>query len=417
MRFVVLLTLGLAAFAQAPPKSIHPGVRKIVDEVSSERIAATMKKLGEFQTRHLDMPGHEAARAWIETELRSYSPRLQVRTDRWTVPKMVRVKTAQEVANLVAVLPGKTEPATQILVTAHYDTIAFPSGQNENAPGVTDNGSGTAEAMELARVLSQHEFDKTLVFAIFDGEEEALYGSTLHSMKAKADKTVIEAMLNNDIIGTDTSGNGYRATHVVNVYSGEPMDSGSRALARYVKEVAERYTPDMRAELVFRADRFGRGGDHTPFHQRGFAAVRFTTPAEQLTFQHTPNDNFENSSPPYTTRVAQINAAAAASLALAPAAPKLATLGRGESHYDADLKWEAVPRAAGYSVLVRATTAPFWEREFPVGAVTHFILKNVSVDTIVIGVRAWTSDGVESLVSAYAIRERPDRDIEASEKK
>ena len=200
------------------------------------------------------------------------------------------------------------------------------------------------------------------------------------------------------------------------------MDSGSRAVARYVKEAAERYVPSMRVELVFRQDRFGRGGDHTPFHLNGFAAVRFTTAAENLGIQHTANDNFANASAGYATRVARVNGAALASLALAPrppevtragpqresaaggAAASLATLRRGGSRYDAVLTWktEGVETdAASYAVVIRSTLSPLWEREIHVGNVKEFTLENFSIDDVVIGIRAINKDGVESLVAAY----------------
>lgn len=429
MRTFSPLLLCAAAFAQAPPKSIHPTVQKIVDEISPERVGATMRKLGSFGTRHVESPITSDARAWMAAEMRAYSPRLQVRSDGWTVKKMPRTTRPEtEVVNVLAVLPGKTDPASQILLTAHYDTIAFargaggvPPGSLPQAPGVADNASGVAAVMEMARVMSQYEFDKTLVFIAFDGEEQGLVGASLHAQRAAADKDLIEAVLNIDTIGSDLSGNGFRATHAVRVFSEEPADSPSRALARYVREVGERYVPSMRIDSIFRRDRFGRGGDHTAFHQRGFAAVRFTTPAEQLQFQHSPNDSFENSAPDYAARVTQVTAAAAASLALAPRPPIVRTanggltLTRGQSQYDAVARWRSEGSApAGYALLLRATTAPFWEKEIYVGQVTGYTLKNTSIDDIVIGVRAYSKDGVESLVSSYEAVNRPQRDYDAA---
>ncbi len=181
---------------------------------------------------------------------------------------------------------------------------------------------------------------------------------------------------------------------------------------------AERYVPSMRVDLVFRQDRFGRGGDHTPFHLNGFAAVRFTTPAENLGIQHTEKDNFANASAPYTTRVAKVNAAALASLALAPQPPDVtrgapreggggtsvssANLGRGSSRYDAVMMWKGNDAdVAGYAVMIRSTLAPLWEREIYVGNVKEFRLENFSIDDVVIGIKAIDKDGVESLVAAY----------------
>jgi hypothetical protein len=322
-----------------------------------------------------------------------------VRQDAWVVKQMPRMTGEVEVTNVVAVLPGKSLPETQVVVASHYDTVTMRGAAA--APGVVDNGSGVATMLELARVMSQYEFDKTLVFVSFEAEEQGLVGATLHAEKALKQKQVIEAVLNDDIIGSDWSGNGFRFTHGVRVFSDEPMDSGSRALARYVKETGERYVPEMTVDLVYRRDRFGRGGDHTPFHARGYAAVRFTTPAENYQNQHGPGDSFENASAAYTTRIARVNAAAAASLALAPKPPALRGLGRGSSQYDAVARWEPDARAAGYALVIRSTLAPYWEREIYVGKVTEYTLKNFSIDDVVIGVKAYSPDGVESLVSAF----------------
>jgi hypothetical protein len=400
----------LTALADRPPKSLHPTVQKVVADISEERIAATMKKLESFGTRNTNaLPakdpkkGIQAARQWILDEMKSYSPRLKVRFDTYRLKKSGRLIQDTDLVNVVAELPGALSPDVQVGVSGHYDSMAFvrlpgvpvgedappPSAENtakvnelsakaDEAPGVSDDASGVAAVMELARVMSQHTFDKTVVFIAFAGEEQGLFGSSLHAAKAKREKVKLEALLNNDIVGNDVSGNGVRASHSVRVFSGDPVDSGSRAVARYVKEMAERYVPSMRVDLVFRQDRFGRGGDHTPFHLNGFAAVRFTTPAENLGIQHTAKDNFENASAPYATRVAKVNGAALASLALAPQAPDVtrpgpqreggggtsvsnANLGRGSSRYDAVMMWKtegAEADLAGYAVVMRSTLAP-----------------------------------------------------------
>ena len=207
--------------------------------------------------------------------------------------------------------------------------------------------------MELARVLSQYQFEKTLVFIAFAGEEQGLLGSTLYAQKAHKENQKIEAVLNNDIIGSDVSGSGRRENRRVNVFSEDPPDSLSRQLARYIRETGERYFPSMRVDPVFRADRFGRGGDHTPFNQEGFAAVRFSSPQENFANQHSLTDTFANTSPEYVARVAKVNAAAAASLAWAPRSPVISELverngqmvttlllTRGTTRYDAVLRWK-----------------------------------------------------------------------------
>jgi hypothetical protein len=240
------------------------------------------------------------------------------------------------------------------------------------APGVTDDGSGTAAVMELARVMSQSQFDKTIVFIAFAAEEIGLSGSQTYAAMAKRTGIEIEAMLNNDIIGSDVAGNGQSATNVLRVFAAGPEDSPSRDLGRYVKQIAERFVPSMQVHMVFRGDRFLRGGDHSPFVNQGYAAVRLTTASENYANQHSVTDTFANTSVPYAARVTRMNGAVLASLALAPAPPVLnwtwssgpnkgghvPLLTRGKSGYDAVLHWLPNTEAdlAGYAVwVVRAT--------------------------------------------------------------
>jgi len=282
--------------------------------------------------------------------------------------------------------------------------------------------------MEIARILSQREWSKTLVFVLFAGEEQGLFGSRLMAARMKEQNAGIEAVLNSDVIGNDKAANGESSTRTLRVFSSEPADSASRSLARYIQEMGSRYVPSMNVDLVFRHDRFSRGGDHTPFAQRGFAAVRFTTASENYANQHTVTDTFENSEPGYTARAAQVKLAAAACLAMAPRTPELTRpappnsdrgpviplLTRGKSQYDAVLKWTETSRAppAGYAVLVRRTSSPAWEREIYVGDVREYVLQNFSIDDVVIGVKAISKDGFESPAAAYAAVERPDKPIE-----
>lgn len=378
-RFPVLaLLLCLSAgYTAADENAVNPQVANIMDEVSEARIRATIEKLVSFQTRNTlsnpDDPVHGvgAARQWIFNQFQSYSPRLQVRFDKYRVKKQGRIFKDVDLWNVIAVLPGTKDPETQILVSAHYDTINLgrpggnaPAGPgnepaaaegaggarggfgrgpqltpeeqernaNQPAPGACDDGSGIGAMMELARVMSHYEFDKTLVFVAFAGEEEGLIGSNLLSARMKKENQVIEAVLNNDIIGTDVAGDGRFSNTSVNVYSDEVMDSPSQSLARYAREVAERYMPFFKVNTVFFQDRIGRGGDHTPFQLEGYAAVRISTPNEIYANQHHATDLLEYMSVPYTTKVARFNGVVAASLALAPKAPLVTRLpgaGRG----------------------------------------------------------------------------------------
>lgn len=464
------LALLLCAGAQAQMNSVNPTVSKIVESVSEQRIAEILKKLESFETRDIysedDNParGIGAARRWIFQQFQSYSPRLQVRFDSYRVKQKGRIARDVEIHNVVAVLPGKLNPERQFIISGHYDSLALLPRRNPPAqptdgapadrvnassdgspspapprfdlsrlaktePGVTDDGSGTAAVLELARILSQYEFEKTIVFIAFAGEEEGLIGSSLYARKAHAENQIIDGVLNNDIIGSEVSGNGRIDNGTVWVFSEGPVDSSSRGLARYIRRVGRRYLPSMQVELIFRADRIGRGGDHTPFNQEGYAGVRFTSPNENYANQHTVTDTFANTSVPYTARVIQVDAAALASLALAPKAPltsQVLTTGprkgqavpmisRGKSRYDAVLRWKnenPEPDLLGYAIVMRKTTAPFWESQIFVGNVTEYTLKDVSIDDRIFGVRAIDRDGNESLVSPYVTGPRRKTEIE-----
>lgn len=457
------------AFAPAEDKSVNPKIREMVDQVSEARIKAILEKLESFGTRNTmsnpDDPnrGVGAARNWILKEMQSYNPKLQVRFEKFRVKKQgQRIFKDVDLYNVVAVLPGKKMPETQVWVTGHYDTLNLgtrPAGAAAGpgaeggigagtatmtladfeknaelpAPGVCDDGSGTATVMELARVMSQFEFDKTLVFTAFAGEEQGLVGSSLQAVKSKKENQVIEALLNNDIVGTDVAGNGRMGNGVVNIYSDETMDSVNQQLARYTKEIAERYLPWLKVNTVFMGDRLGRGGDHTPFQWEGFAAVRVSTPNEIYANQHRATDTLANMSVPYTVRVAKMNLTVAANLALAPKPPIVmpeprpnAAAGGGGGRrptpmiqrgggYDAVLRWRAAgveEDIKGYAILVRQTTSPFWEQEIYVGKVNTYTMKDISIDDLKFGVRAIGVNGGESLVTPYAYPPRQKVEIE-----
>ena len=426
-----LLAVALPAGAQ----TADPRIGRLVDSVSEPRLGEILRRLESFGTRHLfsapDTPGRGigAARQWILEEMQRSSPRLQVGFDTYRIPKQgERITRDVELRNVMAVLPGRSP--RRIYVSGHYDSVArlpgasptagasafdWSAGDNP-APGVNDDGSGTALVMELARVFGQSgiDFDATLVFIAFAGEEEGLVGAKLHAQKAEAEKIPVEAVLNNDIVGGATGGNGVTDGASVRVFSEGPEDSPSRALARAVREAAALYVPSHTVRLIARHDRFGRGGDHTAFNQHGFAGVRFTESKENFARQHIVDDNFEGVSVPYLTRNARVNAAAMAVLGLAPPAPSVVDdkgrprLGRQPSGYDAHLEWSASPHAAGYRVYWREAWSPDWQHARAVGNATEAVLPNVSIDDFVFGVAALDADGHESVVSAYVNPPRPE---------
>jgi hypothetical protein len=432
----LLAGFAFAFLAGAAPVP-NPQIQQIVAQISADRIAATERKLESFGTRNIysttSDPNHGigAAREWIAAQFRSFSPRLQVSFDKHRLKgdPTKRLFKDVEIWNVVAVLPGAGEPQRKVMVSGHYDSLNMiyktgPDGRrtldNEAtvaavAPGVTDDGSGTAAVLELARVLSQFSFRKSIVFISFASEEYGLQGSSLYAEAAARNKDIIDGLFNNDIIGSDVTGNGETSNRYVNVYSEGPEDSSSRSLARYLKRANALYQTGFDVNLVFRHDRFGRGGDHSPFAAAGFPATRITTPMENFSNQHTATDTFANTSPSYAALVTKANAAAISELALAPKAPEIRTptpapgrsfampLGRG-SGYDAVLSWHndnPESDLAGYAVVIRKTTAPEWQREIFVGDVTTYTIPNLNIDEVVLGVKSIDKNGNESTVSAF----------------
>ena len=455
---LAVFLLAATPLAAAGP-DVDPRIAKLVADVSPSRLEATLKKLESFQTRHLlsstDTPGRGigAARQWILDEMKSYSPRLQVSFDTYRIPKQgERVPREVELRNVMAVLPGRS--ARRFYVSGHYDTVARPvrpspapaasptpaaspsaarpAGESASggfdwtvgdnrAPGVNDDGSGTALTMELARAVSQSglAFDATLVFICFAGEEQGLVGARLHAQRAEAEKLVIDGVLNNDIVGNAVGGQGVKDTGSVRVFSEGPEDSASRQLARAVRRQAALYVPSHRVRLIARYDRFGRGGDHIAFNTQGYAGVRFTESKENYGRQHTVDDVFAGGvDPDYLARNARVNGAALATLGLAPPAPAVVDdhgrplLTRDPSGYDARLRWTASPGAASYRIFWREAWTPDWQFEQSTGNVTEFVLPSVSIDDFVFGVAAVDAAGHESLVSAYVNPDRPDAPIQ-----
>ncbi|MFZ4627880.1 MAG: M20/M25/M40 family metallo-hydrolase [Blastocatellia bacterium] len=446
---IVLLIFGLLLLQGRPSPSWaqqaqitnrqHPQIQKIIGEISTPRIEASMRKLVGFGTRHtLSSPedpvrGIGAARRWIREELervrQDSAGRLVVEEDAFLQPPTARVKEAVRIVNLVATLPG-SQPASKdriVVVAAHYDSICFPYEDAEcDAPGASDDASGTAAVLEMARVMSKYEFDATLVFLLVAGEEQGLLGSTHWVEEAKRKQLQITAMITNDIVGNTNGGNGVRDNARLRVFSegvpsaetpaearlrqsvGGENDSPSRQLARYIKEIAERYLPPFDVTLVFRRDRFGRGGDHIPFLQAGYPAVRFTEPNEDFSRQHQRvrqengqqfGDVIEMVDFDYIAKVARVNAIALAGMALAPAAPAGVTFRNARQQYDAVLTWQAgaEPDLAGYRVVWRETYQPFWQRSLDVGLATEVTLQGLSKDDYFFGVQSLDRDGNASV--------------------
>jgi hypothetical protein len=439
---VALLLCGTRTDAtQAPRSDTDPRVERLVASISTGHLREMLTTLVSFETRStLSNPdsttrGVGAARQWIVDELRRSSPRLQVNFDTYRFKAQGRLTQEAELRQVIAVLPGRTP--RRIYVTAHYDTLNLPDqtakvarpsplpagfdaqaqpGQDYEvkAPGANDDGSGTVLVMELARRFagSGIEFDATLVFALWSGEEQGEFGSLAHAQRMAAAKTPIDALFNNDIVGNSHGGNGVFDNGSVRVYSEGPEDSMSRSLARYIQRVGALYLPAHRVRLMLRQDRFQRGSDHEAFNASGFTAVVFREATENYARQHSADDTLDGVDFDYLTQNVRLNAASIASLALAPPAPVVVTdrgaptLARGRSGYDAALTWKASPGAVAYRIYWRDAWGPDWEHQLTVGNVTEYVLPNLSIDNVVVGVAAVGADGHESLVSAYVATAR-----------
>ncbi|MCS0580328.1 M28 family metallopeptidase [Massilia pinisoli] len=418
--------------ADAPLPARQAEIDAIVREISPQRIQAYVEKLAGFGTRHTmsetesDTRGIGAARRWIKAELeRCGAGRLDVQFQSHVHPVAPRIPRPTEIVNVVATLPG-TQAASKdryYVVSGHYDSrVTDVMNATADAPGADDDASGTAAVIEMACVMARHTFDASLVFMTVAAEEQGLYGSGDYAAKAKAAGVNIAGMLNNDIIGSAHDEHGKLDNAEVRLFAegvppvkettpalrtllqtGGENDSITRQLARHVKETGERYVPGFKVNIVYRRDRYLRGGDHSPFLDAGYAAVRFTEPHEDFDHQHQDlrtehgkriGDLPEYVDPDYVAQVARVNAASLASLALAPTAPRDVKVRTANLDNGTDLVWapNTEPDLAGYRIVWRETTAPQWQGAQFVGNVTAYRL-DLSKDNLLFGVQAVDKDG------------------------
>jgi len=436
---VLLSTLLLRhAYGQAAPSStVDPQIAAALKQVSGERIQANIEKLVSFETR-LTLSAQDpasiaaghgigAAREWIKGQFESYSRDcggcLEVKTDSFLQQPADRIPQAITITNVYAVLKG-TDPENAkriVLVTGHYDSRNSDTLDGAGAaPGANDDASGTAVSLECARVLSKLKFPATIIFLTVAGEEQGLNGSGHFAKMAKSEGWNIEAALNNDIVGGDRTPGQDPST--VRVFSegipqsaseqdvagirglGGESDSISRQVARYIAETARTYDVGIKPMLVFRLDRYLRGGDHRSFNEQGFAAVRFTEFRENYNHQH-QNVRTENGvefgdlpkfvNYDFVAAVARLNAATLASLASSLAPPAKVHVLTRELQNDTALTWESTP-GASYEVLWRATTSPEWEHVQTLGKVTKATLP-MSKDNVIFAVRSTDNNGHKSL--------------------
>ena len=347
----------------------------LVDEISSERLVATVEKLASFHTRNTNSDGLTEACEWAADELRKL-PRMQVElmTYRATGRRMVEEK---DVVQVVAVLPGRTD--RRILVGGHIDSLDRQVDPvTGRAPGADDDASGVAVAMELARVFSQREWECTLVFVCFSGEEQGLLGSAALAARAKQEEWKLEAVFNNDIVGASSNIAGYSNTKEIRVFSAESTDHQSRELARFTEWTVRHALDDFGVKLVFRLDRFGRGGDHSSFNRQGFNGIRFCEVHEEFSRQHSSEDKPEFIDPNYLRNVARANFVAMAALADAKPAPARVRVNRRQGH-DTRLQWQG-EEGVEYVVYWRDSASPVWQGTFDAGAANEYTVMGINKD-------------------------------------
>jgi hypothetical protein len=446
LRRALALALAAAAMcdtaqAAGPSAAADPDVVQLVRDISVARLESYVRTLAAFGTRHslssADDPkrGVGAARRWIRATLERCAAeskeRLAVALDEFVQPPTPRVPQAAAMANVVATLEGSDPQsrARTLVVSGHYDSMCGNVMNAEcDAPGANDDASGTAVVIELACTMAKRSFPATIVFMAVAGEEQGLLGAA-HWAKAARERGVdVEAMITNDIVGNARDENGRRDASTLRVFaegvpagreqsdewqarlaSGGENDSPARELARTIRDAAARYVPDTSVKIVYRRDRYLRGGDHIPFLAQGYPAVRFTEAHEDFRHQHQDvrvvdgvqfGDLFEFVDFDYLAAVARVNAAALASLARAPAPPTGVRIETLRYENSTTLSWlpNADAALAGYEIVWRETTAPYWQGAEFVGDVTRATVP-LSKDDYVFSVRAVGRNGERGLAT------------------
>ncbi|MDE2463756.1 MAG: M28 family peptidase [Alphaproteobacteria bacterium] len=437
MAGLVALSAVTAAQAQmnpTPPLKDHRLLATLAHSVQPDDLKAIMTKLVSFGTRHTlstttsPVRGIGAARRWVKAHFEQLSKecggclKVETPTDVVTGP---RIPKPTEIMDVLAVLPGTTDPSRVIVISGHLDSrVTDVMNATSNAPGADDDGSGSTAVIEAAKVLSQHRFPATLVFAVLSGEEQGLYGGKLLAKYARAHHWQVEADLNNDIIGGTTGDNGQHISNYVRVfsegtkstetpaqaaqrrYNGGEVDSPSRELARYVAGLSQAYMPGFATHMIYRTDRYSRGGDQVPMLAAGFPAVRFTEAIENYDHEHqdvrVQNGIQYGDLPrfidyPYLARVTTLNILTMAALGMAPPPPRHLAIAGAVTH-DTKVSWSKAPGAASYEVWWRNTIAPYWTHHSNAGDATSLTLKNINIDDWFFGVSSVSSEGYASPV-------------------
>jgi len=426
------LLLCSASAAQPAADSL---LRDAAAAVQPDELHATIEKLVGFGTRHTlsdttsDTRGIGAARRWVQSRFaaigRDCGGCLQIATPAQTVSG-ARIPQPTEVMNVLAIQRGTSEANRVVMITGHLDSrVTDIMNSTSDAPGANDDGSGVAAVLEAARALSKYKLRATVVYGVLSGEEQGLYGGKILADYAKAQGWQVEADLNNDIIGNSRGGDGVHDNATVRVfsegtkasetpeqarrrrYNGGEVDSPSRNLARMMAALAERHLTNLRIEMVYRTDRYGRGGDQVQLLEASYPAVRVTEAHEDYTRQHQDTrvengihygDTLDGVDFAYLAQVTRLNVVTLAALANAPASPKGVTIGGAVTPHTT-VRWQPVAGAAGYRVWWRRTTDAQWRHSRDVAADARELrLPNTVIDDWFFGVSALSADGFASPV-------------------
>ena len=430
-QFLLFLLISSSTFAQTDAK-----IYEIINSVSEDRIKADVKILTEFGTRNTfsdtisNKRGIGAARRWIKSEFETISNNCNnclnvfYQKDFVTKEGNRRVPHDAWVVNVLAIQKGTKYPNRYIIMSGDIDSRASNTMDYiTDAPGANDNASGMAGTIEASRVLSKYKFENSIIYVGLSGEEQGLFGGAGLAKYAKEKGWEIIGVLNNDMIGNIEGVDGVIDNRSFRIFSepvpaneterqrrsrrfyGGEVDGISRQLARYVHKTTKTYMPEMNPMMIYRLDRFGRGGHHRPFNDLGFAGIRIMEAHENYTQQHqdirTENgikygDTFEHVNFGYAKKLTAVNAINLASLAWAPEAPKVVAIG-GIVQPSAKLRWSKVDGAKGYKIYWRETTSPTWDHSRYVEG-TEFTLEGIVIDNFFFGVSAVGENGHESVV-------------------
>jgi hypothetical protein len=436
LSFIFALTTQATELEYQDKQQLHD----IHQQISAKRIEQDIRKLVGFGTRHTlsetksDTRGIGAARRWIKSEFDNISKAcggcIKVYFQSQTIQGEKRIPDATEVVSVIAVQTGSTDPNRYVMMSGDIDSrISDVMNFTDDSPGANDNASGVAGIIEAARVLSQYKFNSSIVYAALAGEEQGLFGGKILAETAKKEGWRLKAVLNNDMIGNIAGINGVINNTTARIfaegtrytetdaqartrrYTGGEVDSPSRNLARYIDLMADRYIPNLDTMVVYRLDRFGRGGHHRPFNDLGYPGERIMETNEHYDRQHQDlrvedgvkyGDTIDGLNFDYAAKLTALNAVSLAGMAWAPSPPAKVTI-KGAVQPSTSLSWAALDKSqnkqlAGYKIYWRYTDSPQWQYSKFIGDVIQYTLENVVIDNYFFGVASVSKEGFESPV-------------------